>query len=221
MSDGNNKTKTTKNSSGTVSIGGQRLASSTLGPNGYSTSINLNPDQQRTWDTSNSGIANIMSGIGNALATTPEKRAEYRDQLYQPIADSIKSNFNTARDQAYARFANIGGLNSLGFNRYNDNILSKNENKALSDAFGQANLQSYQLPSLLLSPMAQALTMYQGSQNNIFNQALGLAGLSSQGQQLSNQYNVANNLFNDSGGGDKKGFWGHYMDFIDPLGTMH
>lgn len=218
MSDGNNKT--TKSSSGSFSIGGQKLATSTLGPNGYSTSINLNPDQQKTWNTSNAGIADALARVGPALATTPEERAVYRDQLYQPQADSITSNFNTARDRAYGRFANIGGLNSLGFNRYNENVLTKNENKALSDAFNRAELQSYQLPGMILSPIQQALSLYQGSQNNIFNQALALSGQTMQGQQLSNQYNTANNLWNES---DDKGggFWGSYMNFIDPLGLMH
>lgn len=218
MSDGNNKT--TKSSSGSFSIGGQQLATSNLGPDGYSTSINLNPDQQSTWDTANKGISTALSQVASAANVSPEQRATYRDQLYSPAQQNITSNFNTARDQAYSRFGNIGGLNSLGFNRYNNNVLTKNENTALSNAYNQADLQSYDLSSKLLQPISQALSLYQGSQNNIFNQALGLAGQTTQGQQLSNQYNTANNLFNDSGSSGNSA-WGNYVNFIDPLGIMH
>lgn len=217
MSDGN---KTTKNSSGSFSIGGNKLASSTLGPNGYSTKVSFSPDQQRTWDTSNKGIADLLSGVSGIVSTDPAKREAYRDQLYQPLADEIKTNFGTARDRAYSRFASIGGLNSLGFNRYNNNMIDKNENKALSQAFNSSDLQSYSLPSLLLSPIQQALGLYSGAQGQLYNQAMGAVTPAMQGQQASNQYNVDNGLFNDSGksGG---GFFKSYMNFIDPLGIMH
>lgn len=216
MSDGN---KTTKNSSGSFSIGGNKLASSTLGKNGYSTTVNFNPDQQRTWDTSNKGIADLLAGISGVVSTDPAKRESFRSQLYEPLAEDIRGNFDTARDKAYARFSNLGGLNSLGFNRYNNNIIDKNENKALSQAFNSADLQSYQLPSMLLSPIQQALSLYSGAQGQLYNQAMGATGPAMQGQQLSNQYNVDNNLFNESG---KKGggFFKSYMNFIDPLGIM-
>lgn len=220
MSDGNKPTRTTKNSSGSLSIGGNKLATSSLGPNGYSTKVNFDPNQQKIWDTSNKGIADLLGNIGGIVSTDPAKRESYRDQLYQPLADEITTNYDTARDRAYSRFASIGGLNSLGFNRYNNNMIDKNENKALSQAFNSADLQSYQLPSMLLSPIQQALGIYSGSQGQLYNQAMGAVGPTMQGQQLSNKYNEDNGLFNESGG-SKKGFWGKYMDFIDPLKLMH
>jgi len=212
---------TVKSSTGTFSVGGQPLATSTLGKNGYSTNINLSPDQQSTWDTSNAGTANTLGSISSILGTAqdPNNIAKYTQQLYGPQAQQITQNYNTAKDAAYSRFGSMGGLNSAGFNRYNDNILTRNENQDLASAYNTASTQAYQLPNIMLQPIQTALSLYGGAQSNLFNQALASAGQSSTGQQLSNQYNTANNIYDSTAG--KTGIGGKYMNFIDPLKLMH
>ncbi len=188
-----------KSTSGTVTLGGVPLSTSTYKNGKYSTNISLNPAQQSTWDASTQGVADLMPSISSALAVTPEQRATYADQLYSPVAQSITDNYNLARNNTYSRFANIGGLNSLGFNRYNSDVLTKNENIALQNARTQAELNSYQLPSLLLNPIAQALNMYQSAQSGVLNPSEWAANASAAGQQQA-QANYLNSY--GTGGSD-------------------
>ncbi|MBK8184194.1 MAG: hypothetical protein IPK63_15695 [Candidatus Competibacteraceae bacterium] len=190
-----------KSTSGTVSLGGVPLSTTTYKNGKYSTNISLNPAQKSTWDASTQGVADLMPSISSALAVTPEQRATYADQLYSPVAQSITDNYNLARNNTYSRFANIGGLNSLGFNRYNSDVLTKNENIALQNARTQAELNSYQLPSLLLNPIAQALNMYQSAQSGVLNPAEWAAGTSgSLSQQAYQNYQNDLNYAGSSGG---------------------
>jgi len=198
MSDGGSANRTTKNSTGTISMNGTQLATSALGPNGYSTNINLSPDQRNTWNSANSGISSLMNSIGSIANTSPQQHQTYTNELYQPQANQIQSNYTQSKDQAYAQAANLGGLNSLGFNRYNSNILDKNENTALQNAYDTADMQAYQVPNMQISTITSALNDYMGAQNQIFNQGQSLASDSSQAQAASNQYNTANNLFNQN-----------------------
>jgi len=211
----------TKGSSGAFMVNGQKLATSNLDRNGQVTSINFNGPQKQIWNTAQKGIADVLGSIGSALAMTPERRSQFSSQLFQPVADTIRDAYGTQRDMAYSRFANLGGLNSLGFNRYNADVIGKNEAKALASAASEADLKSYGLPSLLLQPISQALSLYSGAQNNLFGLATNSAQFANAGQQQSNAYNTANNIFENGEGKSGGGFFTNYMNFIDPLKLMH
>lgn len=178
-------------SSGSYSIGGNTLSSSRLGKNGQVTKVNLDPNTQAALDAANAGVNNTTGMISGALATTPEEQAAYAQQLYAPVANTINTAYDQAGQQATDKFNAQGGLNSVGFNRYQNNTITKNRVNTLANAQDTANTESYNLASQKLQPILQALSAYQGVGNNIYNQATGFAGQSTSGQNASTAYNQA------------------------------
>jgi hypothetical protein len=181
--------------SGSFYLNGQPLSSSTVGKNRQSTSVTLDPNLSSALTASNAGLANTVNLIGQNLGTTDAERNAYTQELYKPVASQINTTYDNAQNTATQRFNAQGGLNSVGFNRFQLGTVEKGRNQALQNAMDSANVESYGLASQKLQPILQALQAYQGTGNNIMSQALSAAGLSNQGQQQSLNYNqLANSL---------------------------
>ncbi len=180
MGSGGKKNKT-NDTVGTVRIGGRVASTTRTGSGGQSTTINFTPNQQSAYNTADQGLADATGLVRGALAVSPEEQEAYTQALFQPVAGQIRDNYGQARTRAYDRFATIGGLNSVGFNRFNNNVIDTNENRALSDARYQAEIGGYSLPGIKLNPIQQALGIYQGVQGGLINQALGLSDRATQG----------------------------------------
>jgi hypothetical protein len=196
--------------SGSLYLNGQALSTSKVGKNGQSTSINLDPNLSSALNTANAGLANTINLIGSNMGATDAERNSYAQELYQPVANTINTNYDQQASTATGKFNSQGGLNSVGFNRYQLGTVEKNRSQALQNAMDSANVESYGLASEKLQPILQALQAYQGTGNNIVNQALQLAGVSNQGQQQSLNYNqLANSLTTPS----------YFQSLFTPAGT--
>ncbi len=217
MSGGNQKTPNIKTATSSISVGGRPLATTTLNKRGNNTSVDFGPDINNAYGLANQGILQSIQNIGN-VGVSDADRLKYANELFQPVASTINSAFDNQSNAATQKFNASGGLNSVGYNRYQLGTVEKNRASALAEAQNDANTQSYSLASQKLQPILQQLSAFAGLNTNVYNQALGLAGQSNAGVNNAYNFNQAQAAVDaQNAAANKKGALGWYGKFIDPL----
>lgn len=163
-----------------------RLSSSSMynDKNGtYTNRIDQSPGELQIQGQAQANMLRLLPMIGNTAATTPEDRARYSDDLYNPIARQLVIQQQQDRDAAATRFTESGLGNSAGFARYNTDRIDDRYAGQMSDARSRANIQAESLAGIRLAPMIQA-AQFSGAANQQ-NFANGITSLapSFEGQQ--------------------------------------
>lgn len=168
-------------------------------------------DQEKNLATSQTSLLDkAYSGLNNIAGNMDYSK--YASQLYDPVAKEINSSYDKTFGTAANKAGNLGTLDSLGFADYVTGNLEKSRADSLASAKSNAELESYNLPNLLMSPystMAQlgdsSLSSLQDRINSNWNSAL------MRSQMLNNaNLNQASqiNAYNLNSGNNKSKFLG-------------
>lgn len=166
-------------------MGGREVSSSTKGADGvWENVINLSPDEQRAYDTGTQQFANLLEQVAPAIAVNDEQRQAFTNKLYEPQAKNLRSEYNDILGQSVGNANSAGMLNSVGFENYRGKKLDKTLLDGLSQLRNQTELQSYELPNLQLSPIMNALSVFDTSISAPTSRGLSLLDPSFQGSQF-------------------------------------
>ncbi len=167
------------------SMGGSNVATTSMDKKrNFSTTVNPNSQDYQTYTAAGSGLTGLLGKLSTAMDVSPEARDKYTQDLFNPVAGQINSEYDRQVDQSVNRFGAMGGLNSLGFNRFVTDRIEKNRARALSDAMSGASVAAYDLPGKITQPIINAIGVNDAVQGNAFNRVMAAVNPAFQGYQV-------------------------------------